>query len=190
MAVSVRAATIDDLHAMQRCNLLCLPENYQLKYYLYHALAWPALLQVADCDGAIVGYVLAKLDEECKDETRGHITSLSVLRTHRKLGLAATLMRAAHAALEEVYDAADVSLHVRVSNEAALHLYRDVLRYERVGVEKKYYADGEDAYNMRKTFRARRGEGRTSTWRRCGRASRACARGRGRSRSDEARNDS
>ena len=152
-AVCVRAATIDDLHAMQRCNLLCLPENYQLKYYLYHALAWPALLQVADCDGAIVGYVLAKLDEECKDETRGHITSLSVLRTHRKLGLAATLMRAAHAALEEVYDAADVSLHVRVSNEAALHLYRDVLRYERVGVEEKYYADGEDAYNMRKTFR-------------------------------------
>ena len=153
MGVCVRAATIDDLHAMQRCNLLCLPENYQLKYYLYHALAWPALLQVADCDGAIVGYVLAKLDEECADEIRGHITSLSVLRTHRKLGLAATLMRAAHAALEEVYDAKDVSLHVRVSNEAALHLYRDVLRYERVGVEEKYYADGEDAYNMRKTFR-------------------------------------
>jgi len=153
MGACVRAATIDDLHAMQRCNLLCLPENYQLKYYLYHALAWPALLQVADCDGAIVGYVLAKLDEECENEIRGHITSLSVLRTHRKLGLAATLMRAAHAALEEVYDAKDVSLHVRVSNEAALHLYRDVLRYERVGVEKKYYADGEDAYNMRKTFR-------------------------------------
>ena len=28
-----------------------------------------------------------------------------------------------------------------------------MLRYERVGVEEKYYADGEDAYNMRKTFR-------------------------------------
>ena len=25
----------------QHCNLLCLPENYQLKYYLYHALTWP-----------------------------------------------------------------------------------------------------------------------------------------------------
>ena len=83
----------------------------------------------------------------------GHITSLSVLRTHRKLGLAATLMRAAHRALRECYDAKDVSLHVRVSNEAAIHLYKDVLQYEEVGVEAKYYADGEDAYNMRMTFR-------------------------------------
>ena len=27
-----------DLLAMQKCNLLCLPENYQMKYYLYHIL--------------------------------------------------------------------------------------------------------------------------------------------------------
>ena len=126
------------------------------EYYLYHALAWPSLLQVADVDGAIVGYVLAKLDEDASDDVRGHITSLSVLRTHRKLGLAAALIWRQHsrsAALRECYDAKDVSLHVRVSNEAAIHLYRDVLKYEEVGVEAKYYADGEDAYNMRMAFR-------------------------------------
>ena len=133
-----------------------------MKYYLYHALSWPSLLQVADVDGEIVGYVLAKLDEECVDAVRGHITSLSVLRTHRKLGLAATLMRAAHRALEECYGARDVSLHVRVSNVAALHLYRDVLQYEEIGVEEKYYADGEDAYNMRLTFGARADDGLAS----------------------------
>lgn len=33
-----------------------LPENYQLKYYLYHILSWPQLLYVAeDHDGKIVG---------------------------------------------------------------------------------------------------------------------------------------
>ena len=149
----MRAATTADLWAMQRCNLLCLPENYQMKYYLYHAMSWPSLLQVADVDGDIVGYVLAKLDEESTDEVRGHITSLAVVRTHRKLGLAATLMRAAHKALDECYGAACVSLHVRVSNEAAIHLYRDVLAYECVDTEAKYYADGEDAYNMKLTFR-------------------------------------
>lgn len=78
---------------MQRCNLLCLPENYQLKvaskavlrsvcitmhpllgapfvltscvmwqYYFYHILSWPQLLFVAEeCNGKIVGYVLAKM---------------------------------------------------------------------------------------------------------------------------------
>jgi peptide alpha-N-acetyltransferase len=80
---------------MQQTNLLCLPENYQYKYYIYHYLSWPALLHVAeDYDGKIVGYVLAKLEEDEEDSkiAHGHITSLSVLRTYRRLGLANKLM--------------------------------------------------------------------------------------------------
>ena len=32
--VNIRRARVEDLLAMQQCNLQCLPENYQLKYYL------------------------------------------------------------------------------------------------------------------------------------------------------------
>jgi len=39
-----------------------------------------------------------------------------------------------------------VSLHVRVSNRAALRLYADTLQFEQSEIESKYYADGEDAY--------------------------------------------
>ena len=47
---------------MQDVNLHCLPENYNLKYYMYHILSWPQLIWVAeDYDGKIVGYVLAKM---------------------------------------------------------------------------------------------------------------------------------
>ena len=49
----------------------------------------------------------------------------------------------------ETYNAVYVSLHVRVSNIAALALYRDTLGFKVVGTEAKYYADGEDAYSMR-----------------------------------------
>jgi hypothetical protein len=52
-------------------------------------------------------------------------------------------------AMAETYQAKYVSLHVRVSNVAALHLYRDTLGFENDKVEAKYYADGEDAYSMR-----------------------------------------
>ena len=31
---------------MQHCNLLCLPENYQMKYYFYHGLSWPQVSAV------------------------------------------------------------------------------------------------------------------------------------------------
>lgn len=51
--------------------------------------------------------------------------------------------------MAESHRAHYVSLHVRVSNTAALRLYRDTLGFEVEKVESKYYADGEDAYAMR-----------------------------------------
>ena len=154
--VSIRQATPDDLLQMQHCNLWCLPENYNLKYYFYHVLSWPQLLYVAEDEGKIVGYVLAKLEDENDEEggvLHGHITSLSVLRTHRKLGIATALMEASHVAMEEVFGAEYVSLHVRKGNRAAFTLYSSTLKYLIHDLEAKYYADGEDAYDMRKYFK-------------------------------------
>ncbi|CAE7935425.1 N-alpha-acetyltransferase 11 [Symbiodinium microadriaticum] len=152
--VSIRPATIDDLPGMQACNLCCLPENYQMKYYLYHALSWPQLPQVAvDSQNRIVGYVLAKMEEDT-DEVHGHITSLAVMRSYRRLGIATALMRASIATMEQCFNAEFVSLHVRYTNRAAFSLYSETLGFEIQDIEEKYYADKEDAYDMRKTLRA------------------------------------
>ena len=51
--------------------------------------------------------------------------------------------------MAETFNAHYVSLHVRVSNNAALHLYRETLGFTVDKIEAKYYADGEDAYSMR-----------------------------------------
>eukprot|EP00752_Nemacystus_decipiens_P009814 g8758.t1 len=153
MALSIRQATVDDLIQMQTANLWCLPENYQMKYYLYHVLSWPQLLFVAeDHKGKIVGYVLAKMEEDANVPPHGHITSLAVLRTHRKRGIATRLMRCSQLCMQESFEARYVSLHVRESNRAAFHLYKTTLGYEINDVEKGYYADGEDAYDMRLPF--------------------------------------
>lgn len=127
-----------------------------MKYYFYHLLSWPQLLWVAeDFDGTIVGYVLAKMeetDDASNNHKHGHITSLSVLRTHRKRGIATALMRRSQHEMEHVFSAEYVSLHVRQSNRAAFHLYSQTLQYEVNDIEKGYYADGEDAYDMRCYF--------------------------------------
>jgi N-alpha-acetyltransferase 10/11 len=52
-------------------------------------------------------------------------------------------------AMVETFGAHYVSLHVRVSNKAAIHLYSKTLGFDREKTEAKYYADGEDAYCMR-----------------------------------------
>merc|ERR1711934_346013 len=138
--VCIRRATLDDLH--------------QMKYYLYHILSWPQLLFVAeDHNSKIVGYVLAKMEEDA-EVAHGHITSLAVLRSHRKLGLATKLMRSAQSSMVETFDAAHVSLHVRKSNMGALHLYKDTLGYAVKDIAKAYYADSEDAYEMELDFDA------------------------------------
>jgi len=78
----------------------------------------------------------------------GHVTSISVLRSYRRLGLAKKLMVQSQEAMASIYQASDVSLHVRKSNRAALGLYRDTLGFTVKSIESKYYADGEDAYAM------------------------------------------
>jgi hypothetical protein len=86
---------------------------------LYHAMTWPSLSYVAeDSKGRIVGYILAKMsvfqrfsfhvlpktailhptvrireeDVGPEDQAHGHVTSISVLRSYRRLGLAKKLM--------------------------------------------------------------------------------------------------
>merc|ERR1712001_329038 len=151
--MNIRCATTNDLMNMQHCNLLCLPENYQMKYYMYHGLSWPQLSFVAeDHRGEIVGYVLAKMEEEFEDDPHGHITSLAVKRSHRRLGLAQKLMDQTARAMVETFNAKYVSLHVRKSNRAALNLYKMALKFEISEIEPKYYADGEDAYAMKRNL--------------------------------------
>lgn len=49
----------------------------------------------------------------------------------------------------ETFGAHYVSLHVRESNQAAIHLYEKTLGFQREKTEPKYYADGEDAFGMK-----------------------------------------
>lgn len=104
-----------------------------------------------DEKGSVVGYVLSKMEEE-SSIVHGHITSLAVLRPYRKMGLARRLMQCAHAAMKETFEAEYASLHVRKSNAAAKHLYIETLGYKVHDIEAKYYADAEDAFDMRCEF--------------------------------------
>ncbi|GAW03105.1 N-acetyltransferase complex catalytic subunit Ard1 [Lentinula edodes] len=150
--MNIRLARAEDVVDMQQANLVNLPENYHIRLF-----TWPQLSYVAeDRKGRIVGYVLAKIDEESEDKSadvHGHINSISVMRSYRRLGLAKKLMLLSQEAMASVYKAKYVSLHVRETNQAAIGLYRDTLGFEVANTEKGYYADGENAYMMRLDFK-------------------------------------
>ncbi|XP_023711184.1 N-alpha-acetyltransferase 10-like [Cryptotermes secundus] len=69
------------------------------------------------------------MEEDSEDDPHGHITSLAVKRSHRRLGLAQKLMDQASRSMVECFNAKYVSLHVRKSNRAALNLYTNTLKF-------------------------------------------------------------
>ncbi|KYN99409.1 putative N-acetyltransferase [Plasmodium gaboni] len=149
--LSIRKCNIYDLLSMQQCNSINLPENYNLRYYFYHALSWQYLSQIAeDVNGKVCGYSLGKLEED--NEYKGHLTSVAVLKTYRKLKLAFYLILQTHQHLKDIYRADNICLHVRVSNNAALNLYYNLLNYKVNGIETHYYGNKENAYLMEHVF--------------------------------------
>jgi len=47
-SIQLRLATRTDVPAIQRCNLACLPENYNSQFYCSHLRQWPDLALVAE----------------------------------------------------------------------------------------------------------------------------------------------
>ncbi|KAL7718214.1 Acetyltransferase complex ard1 subunit [Entamoeba marina] len=147
---NIRRATPADLPALQNANLTNLPENYSLQLYYYHLMKWPNTTFLAETqDKKVVGYCLTKIDDdEEHDVLTGLVTSISVIRSYRRLGIATKLLRAAENSMIQSHGIRAMTLQVRSSNKPALHLYEDTLGYKLTKREKGYYVDGEDALIM------------------------------------------
>ena len=141
---------------MQATNTSNLGENYSMKYYIYHAFLWPQLIHLyEDFNGKMNGYVMAKMEEEGETgdvPEHGHITSVATNRPARKLGIATTLMRQTEKQVQDVFSGRYIALHVRNTNDPAIRLYQDTLGYRVHNIDQQYYADHEDAYEMKCVF--------------------------------------
>lgn len=139
-----RQATVDDIKAIDKLNRAILPENYNRKTYEVHIDLYPTLNWVAVSDTQIVGYVLVQIE----DKVEAHITSIAVDPNHRRSGIGKRLLVNTLIAAKKIR-LLSCSLHVRVSNEAAIKLYEG-LNFNKIRVKTNYYEDGEDAYLMRR----------------------------------------
>jgi len=77
----------------------------------------------------------------------GHVVSIGILPSYRRLGIGSGLMKKAMDALKNIYECVEVYLEVRVSNNTAIKFY-EKLGFTIDRVIKGYYKDGEDAYVM------------------------------------------
>ena len=142
MEICVTPWQANEIEEISRCEEACFAKPYSLKdirelYESAHTRGF-----IARADGAFVGY--ASLMSVCED---GDILRVAVYPAWRRKGFARALMTALVAYAKEK-DLEQIFLDVRVSNEAAIALYEG-FAFEKIGVRKKYYENGEDAYMMR-----------------------------------------
>ncbi|ELA47084.1 hypothetical protein VCUG_01445 [Vavraia culicis subsp. floridensis] len=146
----------EDIFSLDLVNLDSTTDNYSLSYYLYYHLNFSdnmCLVKTQDlCSpyflytSRVVGYIIGK--QEKKGVLSMHVSSLSIAPTHRKCGLATSLMHILEAQGNE-RNAYFVDLFVRCSNFKAIAFYErnGYVKYRRVlGY---YTSPEEDAYDMR-----------------------------------------
>lgn len=103
-----------------------------------------SLWLVAESGGAVAGYIGSQIVPDEAD-----MMNLAVAPEFRRQGLGRALTLALFDALR-LRGVVGLTLEVRVSNEPALRLYRE-LGFELVGLRKKYYFHPtEDAYILKK----------------------------------------
>lgn len=113
---------------------------------LREELARPwARVRVVRGDDGVIGYALFW---HVVDEI--HLLNIAVAPEHRGCGIGRALMEDLLAYAREK-EAVKVLLEVRVGNVPAIALY-DAFGFERLGLRKRYYDDGEDALDMMLTL--------------------------------------
>lgn len=150
----LRKFTPDDLQNVMQINRVCLPENYTDFFFVDLHQRFPETFIIAEENGKIMGYIMCRIEVGLSNfgfgglVRKGHVVSIAVLPQYRRRGVAKAII---NKALEGMmyYKAKQGFLEVRVTNESAISLYKN-LGFEITRTINGYYSDGEDAYVMTK----------------------------------------
>jgi ribosomal-protein-alanine N-acetyltransferase len=146
----IRRATPADIAAIVAIEKESFIDPWEQAVFLEALTYYPTTYFVAECDGAVVGFVVGGL-EDTGENIYGHICNLGVSPRYRRRGIGKLLVnRVEHQFALEL--ATGVQLEVRVSNTTAQRFYRRMRYRDVFGIE-HYYANGEDAIVMMKWFR-------------------------------------
>ena len=152
---TLRKFSPNDLQSVMQINRVCLPENYTDFFFVD---LFPETFIVAEEDRKITGYIMCRIEVGLSNfgfgglVRKGHVVSIAVLPQARRKGMALALISKALQGME-YYKAKQGFLEVRVTNDAAITLYKK-LGFEITRTINGYYSDGEDAYVMTKRLTA------------------------------------
>jgi ribosomal-protein-alanine N-acetyltransferase len=145
---SIEQATWRDLNALRQLESICFPRDAWPLWDLIGVLTMGNVVRLKAVIGdQMVGFIAGDIRPS---ERMAWIATVGVLPEYRGLGIGTALM----GACEERLNVPTIRLNVRVSNDNAIRLYKD-LGYYQMGTWPRYYQDGEDALVMERRKEAR-----------------------------------
>ena len=143
--IEYRLATNKDFDAVQEIENECFKEPYSTQELKYEFEENPVnKIIVAEKDGQVIGFI-----DFLVTFNSATIMQIAVTKKYRGLGIATKLLaEMEHNFPEDLEDLVEnITLEVRVSNQAAVNLYTKN-GYKIVVVKSHYYKDGENAIYM------------------------------------------
>lgn len=144
--IKYRLMTLADVDAVVRVEQECFAIPWSRESFWQDVLQDKThyMVAVQEDTAEIIGYVgIWLLGYE------GHITNVAISPRHRQAGIGYALLQALISDLKSL-NITSITLEVRPSNIAAVHLYQK-LGFRSVGQRPHYYEDGEAAEIMWKT---------------------------------------
>jgi [ribosomal protein S18]-alanine N-acetyltransferase len=146
VSFAIRDFTPEDFETLWRVDQECFPPGIsysreELKVYIRRRGAF-TLVAENSADTSIVGFIVAH------DGSTGHIITIDVVASVRRLGVGSLLLRAAEDRLRKAGSRA-VGLETAVDNISALSFYKRH-GYSVVRTWPRYYSTGVDALVLKK----------------------------------------
>lgn len=141
--MEIITATLRDLSGLRRLEQACFPKDAWPLLDLMAVLTWPDVVRLkAVDDEQMVGFIAG---DPRPGQHVDWIATIGVLPEYRGRGIGRALLRTCEAQLKQPR----IRLCVRVSNNAAIQLYREE-GYLSLETWKEYYNDKESALVMEK----------------------------------------
>ncbi len=150
--IVIRKFELADLDQVMNINRQTLPENYPERFFRTIYAELPSAFVVCQVGSEIVGYTMARLETGLSyfsifhRAKKGHTVSIAVKPEFRNRGIATYLLKKSMEAMIQ-QGATELYLEVRVSNDAAVGLYKS-MGYDILKEIRHYYRDFESAYLM------------------------------------------
>jgi ribosomal-protein-alanine N-acetyltransferase len=148
---TLREGRESDVRAMYMLDLVCFEEPFRfdlnaMRQFVLHP---GAIVQVAEAEGKLVGFVVMHLVRRRRRRI-GYVVTLDVAREFRRQSMALGLMQVAEVQAAAA-GAVEAMLHVHSGNVPAIAFYERAgyLRGERIPA---FYGEGRDAWLYRKAL--------------------------------------